>query len=109
LDGDSEIYGELGVNGPKTYTVSDPTTHLLGFQDSPGAMVYSMDLDFKDYLRFKPDGDNSIFVTIGKNGWSVDASYDVLSGTFTPTNIAPATRPVGNDEFPEWNTYRPGH
>jgi len=108
LDGYSEIYGETGARGPATYVANNIGTHTLRFEDSPGAMVYSMGLDFNDYLRFKPDGGDSIYVTIGKNGWSVNASYDVLSGTFTPTNISPATRPVGSDEFPQWQTLRPG-
>jgi hypothetical protein len=108
LDGDSEIYGDA-TNGPSTYTASDSNTHVLNFQDSPTAPTTSMDLDFEDYLRFKPSGDNSIFVTIGKNGWSVDASYNPITGVFTPSNISPATRPVDSDEFPRWDTLRPGH
>ena len=109
LDGDSEIYGESGNNGPSIYKANDPNYQTLTFQDDPGAPTYSMNLDFQDYLRFQPSGDGSIFVTIGKNGWSVNADYSVLSGIFTPTNIPPATRPVDNDEFPKWNTYRSGH
>jgi hypothetical protein len=108
LDGDSEIYGDA-TNGPSPYTVSVPSTHTLNFEDSPTAPTTSLDLDFEDYLRFQPSGTNNIYITIGKNGWSVNASYNVLTSTFTPTNIPSATRPVDNDEFPEWNSFRPGH
>jgi len=108
LDGNSEIYGEVGTNGPSIYKANDPAFQTLDFEDSPTAPTTSLDLDFEDYLRFQPSGTNNIYITIGKNGWSVNASYNVLTGVFTPTNIPAATRPVDSDEFPEWNEFRPG-
>jgi hypothetical protein len=66
-----------------------------------------MDLEFKDYFRFQPNGANSIYVTIETNGWFVNASHS--SGTFTPANIPPAISPVDSDEFPVWSTYHSGH
>jgi len=105
LDGSSEIYGEYGTNGPSPYTADDPSTHGLRFQDSPRVPAYSMNLKFKDYLRFQPNG--GIYVTIAKNGWHVKASAS-LSGVVTPSTLPPATPLVDSDEFPVWNSIRSG-
>jgi hypothetical protein len=109
LDGNSPIYGEIGTNGPVPYYTNDPGSQALRFLDSPSAPTTSLNLTFKDYLRFQPSGNNSIFVTLATNGWSVNASVNPLTGTLTPTNIPPAIQPVDSDEFPVWYAYRSGH
>jgi hypothetical protein len=107
LDGNSEIYGEIGTNGPISYYTNDPSSQVLTFQDSPSAPTTSLDLTFMDYLRFQPSGNSSIYVTIATNGWSVNASVNPLTGALTPTNIPPANIPVSSDLFPVWTNNRP--
>jgi hypothetical protein len=68
-----------------------------------------MDSTFQDYLVFQPVGQNSFFVTLATNGWSVNASVNLLTGVLTPSNIPPALIPMPSDVFPYWDEYRPGH
>jgi hypothetical protein len=109
LDGNSPIYGEINTNGPSPYYTNNIGSQTLTFQDTPSAPTTSLNLTFQDYLVFQPVGQNSIFVTLATNGWSVNASVNPLTGVLTPSNISPAIIPVDSDVFPYWNEYRPGH
>ena len=110
LDGNTEIYGTPQSNGPSSYDPNDSSSQTLNFLDTPTAPAtpcVDMDIQFKDYLRFQPAGDGSIFITIAINGWHVNASACLLTG-ISGSDAPPATAPVDSDEFPLWNTYRSG-
>lgn len=113
LDGDSEIYGEPDSKGiAKSYILlsTDPLAHITSLFDTPrpGPIqytgFYSMIATFRDYLRFKPDGADNIWITIATNGWSMDGRVAAFSVSYT--NIPPASAPVDNDEFPDWDGVR---
>lgn len=107
LDGDTEIYGNGGVNGPSQYVASNPSTHTIHFLDTPSAPAtpcVTMDINFKDYFRFQPT--NGIWVTIATNGWSVNASACVSTGA-SATNAPPAVIPISSHEIPLWEENRP--
>jgi hypothetical protein len=95
--------------------------NLVSFSDQPGyglnyifggypANQCSINDSFKDYIVFKPDGDNNIYVTLGRVFWSWSASTtktgDNLGygGTWqSPTyQVAGPSAPDGSDEFPVW-------
>jgi hypothetical protein len=110
LDGDSEIYGNGGANGPSTYTASNPMTHTVNLLDNPNASTVgtvTMHINFKDYLRFKPTG--GIYVTIATNGWRVNTSANIWSGQAPGAIAPPAANPVDSDEFPVWLSNKAGH
>jgi len=110
LDGNTEIYGTPQTNGPSVYIANDPNTHTIGFLDTPTAPAtpcVDMDIKFKDYIRFKPVGEHSIYITIAKNGWLVDASACLASG-LSKSNCPPASGPVDSAEFPVWTLKRAG-
>ncbi len=55
-------------------------TNTLGFADGPGNpvglwVVTAVD-SFETYLRFRPEGEESIWVTLGRVDWSWDVSAD---------------------------------
>ena len=108
LDG-TEIYGEPAgspyENSPKPYIVSSSSTHFTELEDHPYASVaplcVTMNAHFKDYVRFKPDGDDSIFVTLGIVSWYMDG-YACLPSSVTQDDLPPATGPVDSTAFPLW-------
>ena len=111
LDGDSEIYG-TATNGPDGYTADNPSTHDTILEDHPRDSVIvtgcsTMKAGFDDYLRFMPSGNNSIYITIGKSGWYMDGAACRDTG-ITKSNLPPASRMVGLDDFPVWTGVRPG-
>lgn len=106
LDGSTEIYGTANTNGPSAYIASDTSPQGLIHVDSPAAPAFpfqelNLKAAFKDYLVFKPDGADSIYVTIATNGWFMDGQAYLGIGV-TKSNIPPATTPVASDEFPMW-------
>jgi hypothetical protein len=57
---------------------------------------------FKDYIRFKPNGNNNIYVTLAKTDWSMWGEWSGARGIFQ--NSTPeAPHPVDSDEIPTWN------
>jgi len=109
LDGNSEIYGEPGSNGPKWYDPGDAATHgvsLIDGPSAPAAPCVDMNATFKDYLRFMPAGASNIFVTIATNGWFMDGSACLIGG-MTRSNLPPAVAPANTDEFPQWVHHMP--
>jgi hypothetical protein len=110
LDGNSEIYGEPDANGAKEYLVGNIATHRIRQEDQPEALTtpcVDMNIKFKDYLRFKPKGEDSIYATIATNNWLIDASACIGIG-LTKSNCPPATTPLDSDELPTWEQVRPG-
>lgn len=77
------------------------------FYDSPSVTLAShvnMSWSFKTYLRFKPDGDDNIFVTLRLVTWSVDAEAD-FNGTWSLLSGSSTSGPddSNNNAFPKWS------
>jgi Glucodextranase, domain B len=64
----------------------------------------SINDSFKDYIVFKPDGANSIYVTLGRIFWSWSASTSQTGGVWSsPTyQVDGPSAPDSSDEFPTW-------
>jgi hypothetical protein len=109
LDGNTEIYGEPGSLGvPKRYDPTDPNTQFTMLGDSPWdpfhPMCANMIANFKDYIRFQPDG--GIFVTLATVDWHMNGNA-CLVGPISPDDLPPANPPVDSDAFPLWDSVRP--
>jgi len=110
LDGDSEIYGldqpdDYSTEEGKPYNVSDFSTHPIGLVDNPQTIwlpYVEMYGDFQDYLRFKPAGDGSIWVSLAMITWHAYGYADAVSG-IEITNLPPADDPIDTDAFPVWD------
>ena len=106
LDGSSEIYGEpppAPPGQPNRYDPSDNHSKYVEFADTP--YVYFepcaiMIANFKDYIRFQPDG--GIFVTIATVDWHMNGFACVAPGGISPNDLPPASDPVDTDVFPLW-------
>jgi len=59
--------------------------------------------NFKDYLRFQPDG--GIWVTIATVDWHMNGDA-CLAGGILPDDLPPASPPVDSDAFPLWDLVR---
>jgi|GEM_PF-820635 len=111
LDGNSEIYGEPPDNGsdnsgPKAYDPSKIYTWWTEFKDTPFdpyAPCANMKANFKDYIRFQPNG--GIFVTIATVEWHMNGDA-CLIGDIAPNDLPPASNPVDSDIFPLWELIR---
>jgi hypothetical protein len=59
---------------------------------------------FKDYVVFKPDGDSSIYVTLGRVFWDWSASTSKSGGVWSsPTyQVNGPSSPDDSDELPTW-------
>jgi hypothetical protein len=99
-----------------------PYSNYISFLDQPGyglnfpadilnsgfgafpANLCSINDSFKDYFVFKPDGDGSIYVTLGRVTWSWSASTSYINGTWSsPTyQINGPSKPDDSNEFPMW-------
>jgi hypothetical protein len=59
---------------------------------------------FTDYLMFKPTGDDSIWVTIGKVSWATHSYVPAWSYTITPDDkVDDVDTFDGSDAFPSWS------
>ena len=109
----NEIYKQTSL----TNKPANPDSNLLGtlnFFDVPGIGIQlaswaSCSDHFKTYIRFKPSGDDNIFVTLGRVTWNWSAN--VLYTGIDPTDLNSWTiqsPTVGGpdftttDEFPVW-------
>jgi hypothetical protein len=112
LDGGSEIYQTTPTNLlGQTYNAADPATHtarLLCSPNSTASPTVDLTATFKDYLRFRPDGNASnIWVTLATNSWSMDGAANLSCG-LTRSNLPPAGALHECEERPSWtNTYQP--
>ncbi len=65
-----------------------------------------MSLSARDFIRFQPDGANSIWVTLGIIHWyTVGTAEQDLLGNWSITSDATTTPPAGpnsSDELPVW-------
>jgi len=106
LDGDAEYYDtpqEIDAVNEENYFLP-PITHAVFFHDSPEAGYYgpvTCKASFKDYCRFKPDGDDSIFVTLGIINWSCDGEC-TTGGILTVNSVTGPLGPDTSDTFPAW-------
>lgn len=75
---------------------------------APATPCVDMNAVFKDYLRFRPTGSSSIWVTIATNMWYMNGSACLWSG-MTQSNLPPAGPLTDNDEFPVWPDHFPEH
>ncbi|MCX6925943.1 MAG: hypothetical protein NT154_22465 [Verrucomicrobia bacterium] len=84
--------------------------NLLDLEDAPNAntttgTIYMQD-SFDDYVMFSPDPQSSsIYVTIAKTTWSVNASVVYPSTTISQTVTGP-TGLTNCTDFPVWTTTR---
>jgi hypothetical protein len=92
-----------------------PYSNYILFFDQPGyglnyilggypVNLCSISDSFKDYIVFKPDGDGSIYVTLGRVFWSWSASTSKANGVWSsPTyQVNGPSAPDSSDEFPVW-------
>ena len=65
----------------------------------------SINDSFQDYIIFKPDGADSIYVTLGRVFWSWSASTSNSFGAWSaPTyQVNGPSNPDDSDEFPTWS------
>jgi hypothetical protein len=108
LDGAQEICNVGSTNSPgQAYSATNASTHTVGFVYARNATANpSVDLtaSFKDYLRFRPSGNASIWVTLGTNSWSMDGSASLANG-LTRSSLPPAGTLIQSDEFPSWTDH----
>jgi hypothetical protein len=105
LDGNSVNYEE------QPYVVDNVASHTIGISDHPAETLYPiypinvrMWGAFKDYLRFKPSGEDSIYVTLGVNSWTMEGKATVQ----IDVNSTPAPTPLSaSEEFPIWHRVKP--
>jgi hypothetical protein len=102
LDGSGENYEQ------KEYAIQYPLTHKIYMTDHPAEELWPASPinvriwgQFKDYLRFRPSGTDSIFVTLGKNDWYMEGKATVTDGITINNTPAPSGL-VESDEFPVW-------
>jgi hypothetical protein len=108
--------GRYDLDGPEWYyeqtTAVTPGVEswLAIFTDHPahqlGYSYVTIDDKFRDYVRFRPTGTDSIWITIGRVDWSWVASAN-SANNWTPiaTIVQPAI--VSDDSFPFWSALVP--
>ncbi len=97
-----------GLNPIKS--IGSWSQNIVPFDDQPNVGLlntYStaaMGLSFETFLRFKPDGGSSIFVTLRLVTWGVSASARKLDGVWTVDLGSSASGPTESDSdvFPVW-------
>ena len=102
LDGSSENYQEAA------YLTSIVASRNIFLDDHPQGDLWAFSPinvrlwgAFTDYLRFKPGGTDSIFITLGINTWSMVGLGSTFSGLFINGTPAPSV-PSDSDQFPTW-------
>ena len=108
LDGAQEIYNVSPTNLlGQAYSATNSSTHTVAFVYSRKATAnpgVDLSASFRDYLRFRPSGNASIWVTLGTNSWSMDGSASLSNG-LTRSNLPPAGALIQTDEFPSWTDH----
>jgi hypothetical protein len=114
--------GQSWLDNSNPYYVNDDSKifspnyyNSLRFIDQPGyglnyifgaypANLCSINDSFKDYIVFKPDGDGSIYVTLGCVFWDWSASTSKSGGVWSnPTSkVNGPSKPDDSNEFPIW-------
>jgi hypothetical protein len=101
LDG-TEIYSSAHIS-----SVFDPSSQKnVYFNDFPGNPLSSrLKANFKDYVRFMPDGDDNIYATIAIITWNMYGEV-TISGAWTHQDTPDPSEPADSTEFPTWtNSY----
>lgn len=115
---DGEFYLDNQDPYPNTdCSISQSTGYFNGISlyDQPGyglnyiVGLYPINLcsindSFKDYIMFQPNGNNSIWVTLGRVFWSWSASTTQTNGVWSnPTyQVSSPSKPDSSDELPNW-------
>lgn len=110
------VFSDERCDGPELYNDGGGrvvNVGTLGFSDGPSLHWTTPDivsLSCRDFVRFKPDGDDSIWVTLGIVSWHTNgrADQDILSiWTITDDSTPDPSDPDDSDEFPKWTkTYK---
>jgi hypothetical protein len=109
----SESYSDPDEGGSPY--INPPTCAYLNFADAPhyfcaGSHTHVSD-KFKAYVRYKPDGEDNIYVTVGRIDWGWSADTYRIQGVWsdpTYTVTEPSLDNITTDP-PLWNgTYRGG-
>lgn len=104
-----EFYNESGVDIRAGRT---PGISSLYFMDGPAipCLLWSASVsdEFQDYIRYRPEGADSIWVTIGRVDWNWGADASTLlylwtSGWMIDWGIWDWEGPYDVDSFPSWN------
>jgi hypothetical protein len=78
----------------------------LNFSDMPGVPVgrtfITIEDYFQDYVRFKPDGEDSIWITIARVDWSWFGSATSANGWVPPSGSVEPPVKLDDDTFPFW-------
>ncbi len=84
-----------------------PTDNLVSLDDGPESHWWQPNYltgDFVDYVRFQPNGNQSIPVTLGRIFWSC-AGYSLVYPDITlSSSVSGPSGPDNSTEFPEWTT-----
>jgi hypothetical protein len=76
------------------------------FVDSPGYQrgwsQTTAEMQFQDYIRFRPYGEDSIWVTLGRVDWSWAGSESSATGR-TPTGTVSGPTLMESHSFPVWS------
>jgi hypothetical protein len=115
LDGSpTSTYHDPNNYTEQVYLTDQPVTYSINFDDQPAGELWVLPGSpinirlwgqFQDYIRFQPSGTNSIFVTLGTNGWSMEGEATVTSGIVTNYTPAPSN-PSASDQFPVWTSVK---
>ena len=104
-------YGDYYLDGPEYYDAQHDAAGTAEIFDTPGQPIESgqdfasYNGDWKDYVRFIPDG--GIPVTLGRIDWSWAATADnTLNWSITSDGVDGPTL-HDDDSFPVWSHVRP--
>jgi hypothetical protein len=100
-------------DGSWNYAVTNAASHAIEFQDFPEEPVNtylwtSVEVNFadsQDYIRFKPAGSGSIYVTLGIVKWNAHGQYNQILGWEHNDTPAPSA-PDGSETFPFWTAIK---
>jgi hypothetical protein len=96
-------HNENGDNHARCYANTEASLGL--FQDAPcyqvGFSFVAVDERFQDFVRFRPDGEGSIWVTIARIDWSWSASA-TSENNWTPSGTVDGPRLFDDYTFPFW-------
>jgi hypothetical protein len=114
----SEFYPANGLRIPQPGPVSAGNClgSYVGVLDTPhegsgGATSVSLKLQFRDYIRFRPNAGGSnynIYITLGKVTWSVDASATLTNNVWvSESNNVASPAYISTNEWPYWTSKYP--
>ncbi len=105
------VFSTERCDGPEFYNGTSSRvvgSAIVGLGDGP--FNFSVDpntvsISARDFVRFKPDGDGSIYVTLGIVTWDAigTAEIDSWGDWILTTDVSPdPSGPDSSDEFPKW-------